>query len=139
MRIKTRLAEERDIPQIKKIADVDKRWLGFISRAWMGASITQEELRVAVVGTTVAGFVRYHKRRDGVVTVYEICVAQAFRRRGLGKHLICALGDNYLRLKCHQNNPACGFYKSLGFEVAGTFTSKGGKVMNIFERNNVPF
>lgn len=139
MEVVVRLATEKDIPQIKKITDVDKKWLGFVSRAWMGASIAKGELHVVVVNSTVAGFIRFHKRRDEVVTIYEICIAKDFRRRGLGQQLISVLGDRYLRLKCHQDNPACDFYKSLSFEVVGTFTSKRGKVMSIFERNNAPF
>ena len=134
-----RLAEEKDISQIKQITDADKKWLGFVSRAWLGASIAKEKLHVAVFGDEIVGFIRWHKRRDGVITIYDLCVAKRFRRRNIGQQLVSALGDNYLRLKCHQDNPACDFYKRLGFEVTGLHTSKGGRKLNVLERNNVPF
>ncbi|MBI2674428.1 MAG: GNAT family N-acetyltransferase [Candidatus Yanofskybacteria bacterium] len=134
-----RLAEEKDIPQIKKIADADKKCLGFISRAWLGASIAKEELHIAVLDGEVVGFIRWHKRRDGMITIYDLCVAERFRRKNIGQQLVSVLGDSYLRLKCHQDNPARDFYKRLGFEVVGLETSKGGRKLNIFERNNVPF
>jgi len=87
----------------------------------------------------VAGFIRWHKRRDGIITIYDLCVAGGFRRRNIGQQLVSALGDNYLRLKCHRDNPACDFYKRLGFEIIGLYISKGGRKLNVLERNNVPF
>ncbi len=56
-------------------------------------------------------------------TIQEICVAEAFRGRGLGRKLVTAL-SNPLRLKCPVDNASNEFYRRLGFTLAEVVPGK---------------
>lgn len=137
--IKVRPAREADILHVKKLVDIrpNKRWLGFVSTAYMASSIAAGELHVATSGPAAVGFIRWHRRRDGWTTVYEICVDERYRQLGIGEQLMAVAGNGPLRLKCHWDNPACGFYLRLGFTKNGEYVTKGGKLLNVFERQEV--
>jgi hypothetical protein len=61
------------------------------------------------VGIGASGFLRYHRRRDGWHTVYEV-VSEA---PGMGRALLEAV-PRPVRLKCPEGQPANGFYRHLG-------------------------
>lgn len=129
-----RLGSAEDIPQIKKIADSNKRYLGFTVRAIISDAITKGELHVATLEAVIIGFVRWHKRRDGWVTIYEIVVDDQFRKQGVGRMLMRVIEGSPARLKCHSKNPATDFYHRLGFETISTELSRGGKQLEILTR-----
>lgn len=131
-----RLASESDIPEVKKIADANKRYLGFTKRVILGVSILKTELHVAVLEKHIVGFIRWHKRRDDWTTVYELCVGEACRKQGVGKKLMDVIGNGPAKLKCHSNNPAIQFYKRLGFKIVSSEITKGGKKLELLTREN---
>lgn len=134
--ITIRPAGESDIPEIKKIADANKRYLGFTKGVILVASIAKTELHVAVLEKRIVGFIRWHKRRDDWITVYELCVDETYRKQGIGRKLMDAIGNGLVKLKCHFDNPAMQFYKRLGFKVVSSEITKGGKKLDFLTRNN---
>lgn len=131
MSVSVRLGQEKDIPQIKKIADANKNYLGFTIRAILGASMKKAELHVAEINGHIVGFIRWHKRKDGWTTVYELAIDEKYRRKGVGRILIAMLGSGPIKLKCHTANPAIQFYNRLNFKTTGTELSKGGKSLDL--------
>ncbi len=129
-----RSAREKDILAIKKIADANKRYLGFTKRVILGGSIAKAELHVAVTRRHVVGFIRWHKRRDGWTTVYELCVDELYHSHGAGRKLMGVIGDGPAKLKCHSDNPAIQFYNHLGFKTISTEITKGGKKLDFLTR-----
>ena len=129
-------ASEHDIPGIKRIADIraNKRYLGWTNRAILGESIKKSELHVAQLDGTVIGFIRWHRRKDGWTTVYELCVDEPYRKQGIGQQLMCVTGTGPVKLKCHSSNPAIHFYKRLSFKVISTEVTKGGKQLDFLIR-----
>ena len=132
-----RLACEGDIPYIEKIFKANKRYLGFTKRVIMGVSIAKTELHVAVIKNRVVGFIRWHRRRDGWSTVYELCVDESCRGRGIGRRLMKVIGLGPAKLKCHSKNPAMLFYKKLGFKKVSNEITKGGFKLSFLTRQKV--
>src|SRR3989344_2310123 len=126
-----RKASENDIPAVKRIADLNKRYLGFTKRVILGESIAKAELHVAVLDRQIAGFIRWHRRRDGWTTVYELCVDEPYRGRGLGRMLIAVAGKGPVKLRCHHTNPALQFYYGLGFRFESFEITRGGFRMDL--------
>lgn len=122
-----RLADIDDIDEIKKIADQNKKEIGFILWPIMTASAKANELFVAFCQNQVAGFIRWHKRKDGWSTVYEICVDEKFRKIGIGKKLLSRI-PKPIRLKCPIDNESNTFYKRLGFTLTGQEPGKKRKL-----------
>lgn len=117
-----------DIAVIKKIADNNKKEIGFILRSIFEASVRSSELLVAYKeGDEIVGFLRWHRRRDGWNTIYEICVSADFRGEGIGKHLLSKI-QKPIRLKCPEDNKANAFYKHLGFLLVSIENGKKRKL-----------
>ena len=128
---------------VKRLADKHKRELGFINQAMLRKAIEAESLLVAPLSidaveaeqvetqAELAGFVHFYVRRDSVVTLYSIVVAQAYRQRGLGRQLFeelvraaCSRGKTEIRLKCPTELEANAFYERLGLKVASVEVGK---------------
>ncbi len=127
-------AQEKDIPAIKRIADANKRFLGFTKNPALKESAARSELHVALIGREVAGFIRWHKRRDGWITIYEICVSESRRNQGIGKKLMEVVGQGPARVKCHSDNPALLFYDRLGFKKVDFETTRAGRRLDCLEK-----
>lgn len=124
---------------VKAIADRHRDELGFHTRQAYIDSASQGELIAAISGKSVAGFVRFHKRRDYGATIYEIATDPSRRRRGVAKRLVEAtvdevrrLGARTLRLSCPAELAANEFYPVVGFSRAST-RSKPGKLRPLIE------
>ena len=121
----------------KRLADCFKRELGFINRATLQKAIETQQVLVALCqsaqdeqgdgacreGTALVGMVHFYVRRDQIITLYNIVVAQAYQRRGFGRQLFEALvnvaetlGTRQIRLKCPVDLSANLFYEYLGME-----------------------
>jgi ribosomal protein S18 acetylase RimI-like enzyme len=117
-------------PQIldaKLLLDQNSRAVGFVTRAAFKKSAEQEELYVATLAGIVVGFVRFHFRRDGGTTVYEIVTSRDCRRQGVARALVHAVaqatrarGLDEIRLKCPEGSDANGFYPRVGFRLSET-------------------
>lgn len=126
--ISIRRAEIQDLTSIKRLADNNRTTLGFVLRPALMAGIKQGWLLIAEqTNGELLGFIHYRHRRDMQTTLYEICVAQSFRRRGVGRALIEALAREsaQLRKACIQLRapvgiPANAFYQMTGFALDRT-------------------
>jgi GNAT superfamily N-acetyltransferase len=110
------------ITAVKALADSHRDELGFHTRQSYVDSIHQSELIVATLERRVVGFVRFHKRRDHVATIYEIATAPERRRKGIARRLLVAVIEEcrrsnarLLRLACPAELPANTFYEAVGF------------------------
>lgn len=140
MRFQVTKGMESDIIQIKGIVDVNRRELGFIRRSMLTEQHRHGWLMVAKTGSEVIGFVSYRHRTDGQTTLYEICVKQMYRRKGVGTALIAALCDEARRigkeriiLRCPEDLVAATrFYKRYGFVLKNTEEGKR-RPLNVWE------
>ena len=120
------------IGAVKALADLHRDELGFHTRQAYADALQRGELIVAQDGDNVLGFVRFHRRRDGVATIYEIATERGRRRRGVACRLVSSVvedcrhhGIRVLRLSCPADLEANGFYEAIGFERASPRTSPG--------------
>ena len=65
------------------------------------------------------GLCRFYKRRDGQVTIRELLVLPAARRRGLGKKLVglASIGANRVVARCPAKYDSNAFWKKIGFRL----------------------
>lgn len=116
-----RHATEDDLPAIKRIAGQYSKELGYVMYPALRESILRGSLLVyAFPDGLIAGFVNYRLRKDGGVTVYEIATHKLYTFLNIGRHLIEALPNTQIRLKCTVDNPANGFYEHIGFTHVAT-------------------
>lgn len=110
-----RLAAEDDLKAIKKIANQNREFIGFIMAVARRESIQAQSLWVAEDQGEVAGFVHYHARRDGWHTLHEIGVLKDRQGQGLGLQLLAQV-PLLIRLKTTvDNRGAARFYEREGF------------------------
>jgi ribosomal protein S18 acetylase RimI-like enzyme len=132
-----RAATEDDIAAIKLIADGCKREVGFISRGMLRNAMGRGELLVAEINAEVAGFVDFHQRKDGQITIYGIVVGAEWRRQGIGRALTEALGAKQplrIALKCPTDNAANTFYAAIGFQCVGVEAPTKRRPLNLWTR-----
>jgi ribosomal protein S18 acetylase RimI-like enzyme len=132
------LAQAEHLAGAKRLVDRFKRELGFLNRMTLQKAIEAQCVLVMLhqpvqngqLAVTrqeepeVVGMVHFYQRRDQTVTLYNIVVAQAYQRRGLGRSLFTALvkmaeksGKRQIHLKCPAELPANQFYQRLGLEL----------------------
>lgn len=84
-------------------------------------------------GELFGGVCRFHLRRDGQVTIYEIIVELEKQGSGIGKHFIERLkqieGAKSIFANCPAHLPANGFYRHMGFDLEGEKPTKNGTPM----------
>lgn len=114
-----RQATLTDIDHIKQIAARYKQELGFILRPALVEAVNRSELLYHESGS----FCHWHRRRDGVSVIYEICVPDEARGQGLGRAMVEQL-PRPIRLKCPVDNAANEFYRHLGFELVAVEPGK---------------
>ena len=121
-----RIAIDKDVDSIKRIADANRPSLGFSPRPVFTQSIKHEELIVADDSAAVMGFCHFHVRRDHVAKIYQICVADEYRRLGIGTTIVeflvqtaTARRATQVSLLCPENLTANDFYSSIGFVDTG--------------------
>lgn len=106
----------------KAIAAEFSRELGFVNRAALEVSHDKGELEIVGDG---AGFVHWHARRDGQITIYSLAVSKRCQGEGWGRLLLyrvlcraVELGKRVIVAKCPEDLPSNGFYRANGFVLA---------------------
>jgi len=113
-----------DLDAIKALVDQHKKELGFVTRPALHESLERAEIFVAIGmhSTHITGIVHYRHRRDGQTTLYNLAVAVASQKIGIGHALVDSLyaeaitkKQRLILLKCPQVLPSNTFYKHYGF------------------------
>lgn len=73
------------------------------------------------------GYCRWHKRRDGVIVIYEILS----QRPGAGQAMLAQL-PRPIMAKCPADLPANAWYAKRGFALVGGEETKSGRTLNIW-------
>lgn len=121
-----------DVEACQRIARQYRKELPFINRAQFRQSIAKRELFVADWSGDVVGFVRWHARKDGWNTIYDLAVSGDLVYLGIGRALLYAVPAP-IRLKCTvDNDTANRFYAGAGMQLVGTEQGKK-RALNIWE------
>lgn len=115
-----KLATLDNIDHIKQVAKKYTKELGFILRPALEEAVKRGEL---LYHPLTGAFCHYHRRRDGVSVIYEICTPTEARGQGLGKKMIDIL-PLPIELKCPVDNESNKFYEHIGFKLIGTEPGK---------------
>lgn len=79
------------------------------------------------------GFCHWHLRRDGQLTIREIIVLPALRRRGIGTKMLEMLrlqSATSIFAKCPTDLEANNWYGKKGFKIEMTELTKSGRELN---------
>lgn len=127
-----RYGTETDGDTCQRIARQYPSALPFISRAQLRQSLAKRELLVADYDGQTVGFVRFHARRDGWQTVYDLAVHRDYSGRGIGRALLYAVPAP-IRLKCTLDNTVANrFYGNAGMQLAGVEQGRK-RPLNVWE------
>lgn len=128
-----RYATLADYPAMNAITRQYPTELPFISRVQFEQSIGKLSCLVCEDDGRVVGLVRFHARRDGWQTIYDLAVDKTARCVGIGRALLYAVPEP-VRLLCTQDNAVANcFYANAGMTLAGTQQGKK-QLLNIWER-----
>jgi len=127
------------IDQAKRLADNNRDALGFVLRGSFVDAVQKGFAYVAVQGEHVLGFVLFHHRvRDTQTTLYDICVDEQHRGRGIGKALYdrvlqdCRINNReFLQLTCPAKLPSNAFYRNRGMTLHETKQGKT-QMLNVY-------
>jgi len=137
-----RLAQQDDLVDIKALVDVHRHELGFVNRAVLEKAIEDQE----ILYISGKGFLHFHNRRDGISTLYHLCVSPHYRYQGIGRQLIHTWEElcrrsktcvKRLRLKCPIDLRANGFYCHIGFSRAGVEAGRSRSLI-VWEKKLLP-
>lgn len=78
------------------------------------------------------GYCRWHLRRDGIITIYEI-ISQ---RPGAGRQMLVQLqrvpGAVAIQARCPADLTANDWYRRVGFYLCNQETTRSGRVLNLW-------
>lgn len=130
-----------DLPAIKRLADAHRHELGFVLLPSLLEQIERSEMIIAEQDKALVGFVDYHLRRDGQVTLYHIVVEPGARHSGVGRALLAGLeaaarasGAARIFLKCPVDLEANAFYRRNGFVLEGVLEGRK-RALNLWALN----
>lgn len=137
-------AKLRDVYEIAQLCRKYPKELGFVPLVTLKDSQQHGELCVAIetphqTHRAVLGFMKFHLRQDGQITLYSIAVRPTRKNKGIGKALITYLKQHLknvkgtkIKLKAPANIGANVFYTRCGFKHSGI--DQGRKTpLNIWE------
>jgi len=109
-----RAATIEDYPAIVTLVR-STRLFGFVNRTVIRQSIEKSELNIVDHKQIIAGFIRYHRRKDNKHTIYDLYVVPQYRRRGYATALFDSI-PTPKQLRCPNYLPyaaAHAFYTRL--------------------------
>lgn len=123
-----RLASEHDLTDIKRIANQNREFIGFVMKVALMEAIQKKSLLVFETSTGVIGFIHYHPRKDGWHTVHELAVSKSIQGQGVGQQLFDSV-PLPIRLKTTEDNTnALKFYAKNGMKIVGIEKGKKRKL-----------
>lgn len=82
------------------------------------------------------GFCRWHLRRDGQLTIYEILVLSEYQRQGIGSSMLETLkhvpGAMSIVAKCPVDLDSNSWYAAMGFTCIAIEQSHSGRGINVW-------
>src|SRR5437868_6772502 len=88
------MAHFSHIEGVKTLADANRNIFGFVTRGAFYDAFQEGTLIVATRYDELVGFLRFHHRKcDLQTTLYDICVAESERGKGLGQNMLTMLID----------------------------------------------
>ncbi len=105
-----RYARFDDVQSIMAIAKQYKTELGFVRKVAIEEAITKGEVIIALNSGRVVGFCNFHKRKDGIHTIYELAVDKYSQGQRIGAGLLAAIPRPRQLKTTLDNNQAIGFY-----------------------------
>lgn len=124
-----------DVERCQQIARQFRAELPFVMLPQLRESARRRELFVAELDGKIVGFVRWHARRDGWQTVYDLAVSLDAQGLGVGRALLYAV-PTPLRLKCTvDNEPGNTFYAGAGMQLIHSAGTEAGakRALNVWE------
>lgn len=129
-----RLASEQDLTDIKRIANQNREFIGFVMKVALIEAIQKKSLFVFEDISGVVGFVHYHPRKDGWNTIHELAVSKPLQSQGVGQKLFDSV-PLPIRLKTTEDNvKALKFYAKNGMHIVGIENGKKRK-LTILEKH----
>jgi len=123
-----RLASEHDLTDIKRIANQNREFIGFVMKVALMEAIQKKSLLVFENSTGVVGFVHYHPRKDGWHTVHELAVSKSIQGQRVGQQLFDSV-PLPIRLKTTEDNVnALKFYAKNGMNIVRIENGKKRKL-----------
>ena len=130
-----RLASEQDLKDIKRIANQNREFIGFVMKVALMEAIQKKSLFVFEDVSGVVGFVHYHPRKDGWHTIHELAVSKQLQAKGVGQQLFNTV-PLPIRLKTTEDNVnALKFYAKNGMNIVGVENGKKRK-LTVLEKTN---
>lgn len=130
-----RLASEHDLTDIKRIANQNREFIGFVMKVALMEAIQKKSLLVFEDQSGVVGFVHYHPRKDGWHTIHELAVTKNLHSKGIGQQLFNSV-PLPIRLKTTEDNvKALDFYAKNGMTIVGEENGKKRK-LTVLEKTN---
>lgn len=130
-----RLATEHDLNDIKRIANQNREFIGFVMKVALMEAIQKKSLLVFENLSGVVGFVHYHPRKDGWHTIHELAVSKQCQSKGIGQQLFDFV-PLPIRLKTTEDNiKALKFYAKNGMDIVRVENGKKRK-LTVLEKSN---
>lgn len=129
-----RLANSGDFKEIKRIANQNREFIGFVMNVALEESVKNKSLLVIENYSEVVGFVHYHPRKDGWNTIHEIAIDKNYHGMGFGQQLFDEV-PLPIRLKTTKDNVnAISFYEKNGMKMVRVEQGKKRELL-VFEKN----
>ena len=124
-----------NIEFVRQLMKKNSKSLGFIPIIAAEKASNENRLFIYSEQNKKIGYLMFGPINEGKdVAIWQICVDEKNRRKGIGKKLFNMLLSQALanrakgiRLRCASDLPANYFWKSLGFDLALTVNSKSKK------------
>lgn len=112
-----RLAHEYDLAECIGISRQYPNELAFVRRVALEAGIKSKNFHVAIHDGVLVGFVLFHRRKDGIQTIYDLAVHKDYAGLGIGRQLLYSVPCP-VRLKVKRDNARANtFYTHAGMRL----------------------
>lgn len=131
------LAHEDEVQQVYKLSSLKENSYmlgGAILPPILRENAMKKECIIAKDGDDVIGFIQFHKRKDGVTTIYHRAVHPDYRGQGIAYKLSRFLHPPYIA-KCRPENiPIQHLYEKLGMKRIRIEKNrlKSGKISEVY-------
>lgn len=133
--ITIRFAVQEEIGDLKKMADLYTKELGFIIKPALIESIKKNLVLVILFRESIVGFSEYRHKKDEFTVIYHFVIHEDYRGMGLGKLLLDRTikeakknNKKFIQLKCPEDLHANYFYQKNGFQIINTEKGKKRKI-----------